>query len=72
MHFAFQSHQLYSAATAAGMKDYAGFTDRLEFFFCVMPSISLQTEFGPRPAAGLSRSLFLSLSLSDKASAIHY
>lgn len=63
----------FRAAIAAGMKDYAGFTDRFKFFFFlffhVMPSISLQTEFGQRPAAG--HSPFVSVSLSFKQSQCH-
>ena len=60
-----QSHQLYywfRASSAAGMKDYAGFTDRFEFIFSLLCQVFLlRTESGPGPAAGRALSLFLSL-----------
>lgn len=59
-----QSHQLYywfRASSAAGMKDYAGFTDRFEFIFSLLCQVFLlRTESGPRPAAGRSLSVSLS------------
>ena len=57
----------FRASIAAGVKDYAGFTDRYDFFFpplflfFCMSSISLQTEFGPGPAARRSPSISVSL-----------
>lgn len=62
----------FRTATAAGMKDYAGFTDRLEFFFvlCQVFLCRLNLAWGQLQGF-LYLSLYLCLSLSFRQSHCH-